>query len=98
MHREIAAAVEAARRSSEVAARDAAALERATRRVRDADNKAAALTDEIKALKSELADSRQVGQAALQALAAANTGLIHREPRLGWRQSIRRLFGVARQR
>jgi len=86
MHREIAPALEAARRSSEAAARDAAVSERAT------------LADEIKALTTELADSRQIGRAALQALAASNPGFTYREPRLGWRQTLRRLFSAARRR
>src|SRR5262249_35684385 len=98
MHREIAAALEGARRSSEAAARDAAIGERATRRMRDAGNRAAALADEMTALKTELAYSRRGGQAALQALAASNPGAVYREPGLGWRQTLRRLFGAARRR
>ena len=98
IHHEISAALQAARRSAEAAARDSAAVERATRRLRDAENRAAALSDEINMLKSELVLSRQVGQATLQALAGSNPALVDGEPRLGWRQAVRRFFGERRRR
>jgi hypothetical protein len=50
---------------------------------------------ETDTLKSELAHARQAGRAALQALAASSAGTVYREPRLGWRQTLRRLLGFA---
>jgi len=105
MRREIAVALEAARRSSEAAAKDAAreaqqsaaALENVERRASEAERKVAALRGEIEGLKTELADSRQVGRAALHALAVSNRGYAYREPRLGWRQTIQRLFSAIRR-
>ena len=104
MRREIAVALEAARRSSAAAAKDAAreaqqsaaALERVERRASEAERKVAALSGEIEGLKTELADSRQVGRAALHALAVSNRGYAYREPRLGWRQTLQRLFAAIR--
>jgi hypothetical protein len=46
-------------------------------------------------LTSELADARRAGRAALQALAASSAGSVYHEPRLGWRQTLRRLLGFA---
>jgi hypothetical protein len=104
MRREIAVALEAVRRSSEAAAQDAAreaqqsaaALENMERRASEAERKVAALSGEIEGLKTELADSRQVGRAALHALAVSNRGYAYREPRLGWRQTLQRLFAAIR--
>jgi chromosome segregation ATPase len=104
MRREIAVALEAARRSSDAAAQNAAreaqqsaaALESVERRASEAERKVPALSGEIEGLKTELADSRQVGRAALHALAVSNRVYAYREPRLGWRQTIQRLFGAIR--
>ena len=104
MRREIAVALEAARRSSEAATQNAAreaqqsaaALESVERRASEAERKVAALSGEIEGLKTELADSRQVGRAALHALAVSNRGYAYREPRLGWRQTLQRLFAAIR--
>jgi hypothetical protein len=69
-----------------------------TRAQRDAEQSAAA----AKSLKSELATAasalmaaRQVGRAAINALAIANPAPLDRLPQLGWRQAMRRWFGVA---
>jgi hypothetical protein len=53
-------------------------------------------SEQVEILKSELAHAREIGRATLQALAASRLATAYREPRLGWRQSLRRLFGSAR--
>jgi chromosome segregation ATPase len=53
-------------------------------------------SEQVEILKSELAHARELGRATLQALAASRLAAAYREPRLGWRQSLRRLFGSAR--
>jgi hypothetical protein len=68
--------------------------ETAERKASEADRNAAVLGEEVATLKTELADARDVGRSALQALAASNVGSIYREPRLGWCHVMRRLFGV----
>ena len=103
---EHAAALELARQRASKADQAAEAAERRRvaelavmqRSARDAKNRAAAMTGEIAALKTELVESREVGRAAFQALAVSNIGLVYREPRLGWRQAMRRLFGIAHRR
>lgn len=65
------------------------------RRARDAEALVSELRHELAVLKTELDDSRRVGRAALQALATSNPGYAYREPRLGWRQAVRWLFGGA---
>jgi hypothetical protein len=108
MRREIAAALALAqRRATEAeqaaehrarkAEESAVALESVERRASDAEVKVVALSGDIAGLKTELADSRQVGRAALHALAVSNGGYAYREPRLGWRHTIRRLFGARRR-
>jgi hypothetical protein len=86
------AAWAAERRAREAERSVAETLER---RARDAEAMLSALRHELDVLKTELDDSRQVGRAALQALTAGNPGYAYREPRLGWRQAVRWLFGVA---
>jgi hypothetical protein len=98
MRSNIAEALEAARRRSATAERSAAALELAQRRAADAEGNAAVLGEEVASLKTELADARHVGRTTLQALAASKVGSIYREPRLGWRHAMRRLFGIVRSR
>jgi hypothetical protein len=51
-------------------------------------------SEQVEMLKSELAHAREVGRAILQALAASRLATGYREPRLGWRHSLRRLFGL----
>jgi hypothetical protein len=92
-----AEAEQAAERRAREAERSAAALESVERRASDAEVKVLALSGEIAGLKTELADSRQVGRAALHALAVSNAGYAYREPRLGWRHTIQRLFGAIRR-
>jgi hypothetical protein len=55
------------------------------------------ITDTVQGLKAELANARQVGRAALDAL-ATSTVAPARELPLGWRQAIRRFFGSTRSR
>ena len=57
-------------------------LRAARRRAESAEIRAANLSD--------------VAHAAMQALAMSNFGTVVREPPLGWRQGIRRLFGIHR--
>ena len=76
----------------------AAALEGAEQRATDAERNAAVLGEEVAALKTELVDARELGRSTLQALALSNVGSIYREPRLGWRHAMRRLFGIVRSR
>ena len=90
-------AEQAAERGAREAEQSAAALESVERRASDAEVKVVALSGEIAGLKTELADSRQVGRAALHALAVSNGGYAYREPRLGWRHTIQRLFGAIRR-
>jgi len=90
-------AEQAAERRAREAEQSAAALESVERRASDAEVKVVALSGEIAGIKTELADSRQVGRAALHALAVSNGGYAYREPRLGWRHTIQRLFGVIRR-
>ena len=90
-------AEQAAERSAREAEQSAAALESVERRASDAEVKVVALSGEIAGLKTGLADSRQVGRAALHALAVSNGGYAYREPRLGWRHTIQRLFGAIRR-
>jgi hypothetical protein len=71
--------------------------ETAERKASEADRNAAVLGEEVATLKTELADARQVGRSALQALAASSAANIYREPRLGWRHAMRRLFGIVRR-
>jgi len=61
----------------------------------DAIQAARGRSEQVEMLKSELDHARQVGLAALQALAASIVGTVYREPRLGWRHALRRLLGVA---
>jgi len=90
-------AEQAAERRAGEAEQSAAALESVERRASDAEVKVVALSGEIAGIKTELADSRQVGRAALHALAVSNGGYAYREPRLGWRHTIQRLFGAIRR-
>ena len=90
-------AEQAAERRAREAEQSAAALEAVERRASDAEVKMVALSGEIAGLKTELADSRQVGRAALHALAVSNGGYAYQEPRLGWRHTIQRLFGAIRR-
>ena len=57
-------------------------LRAARRRAESAEIRAANLSD--------------VAHAAMQALAMSNFGTVVREPPFGWRQGIRRLFGIHR--
>ena len=86
------AAWAAERRAREAERSIAETLER---RARDAEALLSALRHELAVLKTELDDSRQVGRAAIQALATSNPSYAYREPRLGWRQAVRWLFGGA---
>jgi len=61
----------------------------------DAIQAARTRSDQVEMLKSELAHAREVGRAILQALAASHPTTVHRDPGLGWRHSLRRLFGFA---
>jgi hypothetical protein len=54
------------------------------------------LQNRIGTLETELAEARRVGRAAVQAL-AAGTATDYREPRLGWRHTIRQLLGNLRR-
>jgi chromosome segregation ATPase len=47
-------------------------------------------------LSEDVARARLVGRAAMQALAMSKLDTVAREPRLGWRQAMRRLFGIHR--
>ena len=55
------------------------------------------IADAVLKLKSELANAREVGRAALDALAATSAAPIYREPPLGWRQAMRRFFAFSRR-
>jgi hypothetical protein len=70
-----------------------------TRAQRDAEQSAAAaksLKGELAAAASALMAARQVGRAAINALAIDNPAPLDRLPQLGWRQAMRRWFGLAR--
>ena len=62
-------------------------LQAAGRRAELAEIRAADLSEEV-------ARARLVGRAAMQALAMSKLDTVAREPRLGWRQAMRRLFGM----
>jgi hypothetical protein len=65
---------------------------------RDAEQSAAAtklLKGELAAAENALVAARQVGRAAINALAIDNPAPLDRLPQLGWRQTIRRWFGLA---
>jgi hypothetical protein len=53
------------------------------------------LESELAAAESALMAARQVGRAAINALAIDNSGPLDRLPQLGWRQAMRRWFGFA---
>jgi hypothetical protein len=66
---------------------------------RDAEQSAAAiksLEGELAATQSALSAARQIGRAALNALAMDKFDTLDRPPRLGRRQAMRRWFGLAR--
>jgi hypothetical protein len=84
-----------AENAAEIARRRA---ETAERKASEAERNAAVLGEEVAALKTELADARHVGRTALQALAASSAAGIYREPRLGWRHAMRRMFGIVSSR
>ena len=72
--------------------------ETVTRAQRDAEQSAAAaklLKGELAAAENALVAARQVGRAAINALAIDNPAPLDRLPQLGWRQTIRRWFGFA---
>jgi hypothetical protein len=72
--------------------------EAVTRAQRDAEQSAAAaklLKSELAAAESALMAARQVGRAAIDALAIDNPAPLDRLPQLGWRQAMRRWFGFA---
>jgi hypothetical protein len=50
------------------------------------------VAESIATLNTELANARQVGRVALQALVTSGSNARFREPRLSWRQMVRRLF------
>jgi hypothetical protein len=50
---------------------------------------------QVAMLQSELGHAREAGRAALRALAPNSLGERYREPRLGWRQALRRVVGFA---
>src|SRR5207302_1630273 len=65
---------------------------------RDAEQSAAAaesLKGELAAAASALRAARQVGRAAINALAIDNSAPLDRLPQLGWSQAMRRWFGFA---
>jgi len=95
--RRAAEAEQAAARRAREAEQSAAALGSVERRASDAEVKVVDLSGEIAGLKTELADSREVGRAALHALAVSNGSYAHKEPRLGWRHTVQRLFGAIRR-
>ena len=71
--------------------------ETVTRALHDAEQRAAgakSLQGELAAAQSALAAARQVGRAAINALATDNPAPLERMPRLGWRQAVRQLFGL----
>jgi hypothetical protein len=81
---------------AEEEAREWSAAEAAIRTdMADAMRAAQGRSEQVAMLKSEISHARQAGRAALQALAASRLATVNREPRLGWRQSLRRLFGFA---
>jgi hypothetical protein len=53
------------------------------------------LKGELAAAASALMAARQVGRAAINALAIDNPAPLDRLPQLGWRQAMRRWFGFA---
>jgi hypothetical protein len=55
----------------------------------------ARLESELAAAASALTAARQVGRAAISALAIDNPASLDRLPQLGWRQAMRRWFGFA---
>jgi hypothetical protein len=72
--------------------------ETVTRAQRDAEKSAAAaksLEDQPAATQCALTAARQVGRAAINALAMDKPTPLERLPHLGWRQAVRRLFGLA---
>jgi hypothetical protein len=72
--------------------------ETVTRAQRDAEQRAAAaksLEGELAAAESALTAAQQVGRAAINALAMDNSAPLACPPRLGWRQALRRWFGLA---
>jgi hypothetical protein len=82
-----------AMRSEIAALRDAAAKSAEEARARAAD--AEALRGEINGLRDALTAARQVGQAALKALAADVPAAIPRDEPIGWWWAIKRRFGFA---
>jgi chromosome segregation ATPase len=97
-------AVERAEQETDVRAADIARLaselsglrETVMRAQRDAEQSAAAaklLKSELAATENALIAARQVGRAAINALAIDNPAPLDRLPQLGWRQTIRRWFG-----
>jgi hypothetical protein len=67
----------------------------AERKSSEAARNAADLESRITTLTTELASARKVGRTALQALrVVSGTDAVLREPRLGWRQKTRQLFGI----
>jgi hypothetical protein len=97
-------AVERAEQETDVRAADIARLaselsglrETVMRAQRDAEQSAAAaklLKSELAATENALIAARQVGRAAINALAIDNPAPLDRLPQLGWRQTISRWFG-----
>ena len=96
IRKQVAALREAVMRS-EREAQERSAVEATIRAdMADAIHAARGRSEQVEMLKSELAHAREVGRATLQALAASRLATSYREPPLGWRQSLRRLFGFAR--
>ena len=98
--------IEHAEREGEARAAEVARLEReiaglrdaVTRADRDAAQNAAAaksLEAELAAMQSALVAARQVGRAAVDALAMDKSAPLDRPPRLGWRHAVRQWFGFA---